>query len=146
MSITTLIISFIAAITVMLGIPLRHLAYVRKVEEEELQRADAVANSIARVQIVGALDWGMKWYETTAKHSFLKLVDRLLGMFERSAGRIAGQTKNARLMVQERFRVIPRESAYWKHIHTWKREHVPVKARILREEEGIDISNHTYFS
>ncbi|MEK7576817.1 MAG: hypothetical protein AAB482_03960 [Patescibacteria group bacterium] len=126
----------------MLIVPLRHVAELRSTSEDEVLDRDAGANSIACVRIVGTLDWFEHWYETTAKNAFLKLTDRALGVFERTAGKVAGQTKNVRVMVQERFKVIPRESLYWKQIHSWKREGSGVKAKFVLEEEGIDFSNH----
>jgi hypothetical protein len=126
----------------MMIIPLRHMPRLRRASEDDILNHDADANSIARVRIVGTIDQIENWYHASAKNLFLKFIDRMLAAFERSAGKIAGRTKNMRIMVQERFRVIPRESLYWKHIHTWKRENGTTKTKIILEEEGIDVSNH----
>ena len=133
---------FVIAFFGMMIVPLRHVAELRRTSEDEILNRDADSNSIARVRIVGTLDSLEHWYETTAKNAFLKLADRGLGIFERTAGKVAGQTKNVRMVVQERFKVIPRESMYWKQIHSWKRDGNVIKAKFVLEEEGIDFSNH----
>ncbi len=121
----------------MLIVPLRHIPRIRNFEGE----IDAVAVSVLRVRVAGILKRIEGWFSHTAKEAFLKFLDSMLKLFERSAGRIAGSTKNLRLMVQERFRVIPRESLYWKQIRSWKNTNGGA-ARSTFSEDEHDISNH----
>lgn len=139
---------FVIAFCGMMFIVLRHLPEVRKSPSEGEPEPDA-QNSIARVYVVKGTNYVEHWYQYRAKEEFLKLLDRALKLFERSAGKIAGQTKHMRLLIQERFRVIPRESMYWKQIHSWKKGKGTSKRSHIRfldlvEEARADISNHPW--
>ena len=127
----------------MLAVPLRYAIKIHATEEDSDMAIGGDENSIARVRIVGLIDRFETWYQHSAKNSFLKLLDRVLGVFERGAGKIAGHTKSTRLLIQERFRVIPRESMYWKHIRTWKKTNGTHQAVVSIESEEYDISNHS---
>ncbi|MDA1334559.1 MAG: hypothetical protein O2794_00890 [bacterium] len=107
------------ALVLMAVIPLRHLSRVRGTEEEYL--GSGHDNSIARAPIVAYLDRLEHWYRFAFKDVCLRSLDRTLRALEYMTGHIAGQTKKARLMLQEHFKVIPRESMYWKNIQTWKK-------------------------
>lgn len=122
-------------------IPLRHLSYIRGREQEDQQ-----SESVVRAYVVGLISRFEEWYRSSAREWFLKFLDRVLKIFERAAGRIAGQTKALRFMIQEHFRVIPRESLYWKQIRTWKQSNgngsVDVYTATISRGEDTDISNH----
>lgn len=136
------------AVCGMMFILLRHLSDVRRTAPESALEPVS-ENSIARVYVVKGANYLERWYHYRAKEEFLKLLDRALKLFERSAGKIAGKTKHMRLLIQERFRVIPRESMYWKQINSWKRENGTSKRSHaycldLVEEAHADISNHPW--
>ena len=135
--ILVLIAVFGFSVVGMLAIPLRHIPRARNLEEE----IDVAASSVVRVRVASAVKRVETWFEHFAKNEFLKFTDYVLKFFEHGAGRVAGSTKNLRLKVQERFRVIPRESLYWRHIRTWKKENGSVPRPMLWEDEN-DISNH----
>lgn len=135
----------------MILVPLRHVPALRRdfaYESEPI--ASSAQSSVVRTKILHAIESIETWYRHTATDQMLKVLDSSLKIFERMAGRIAGQIKEKRMLVQERFRVIPRESMYWKQVHTWKkttgggmmvRQAVAVRERSVDEE---DISNHLY--
>lgn len=129
------LVVFGASLIGMIIIPLRHIPHLKENPLPE-------SNSLVRIRVVGFIEQFEKWFHSSAKNQFLKALDNVLKIFERSFGQIAGQTKNLRLMVQERFRVIPRESLYWKQMHTWKKENGSTKAKEELYEEDLDISNH----
>ena len=134
----SLLIIFGAAVVGMAVIPLRHVAAVERSDETA---ANGEASSIARVYVERFVDRVDAWARWNAREEALKILDRGLKIFERMAGRVAGQTKNMRLMVQERFKVIPRESLYWKQVHAWKKANGNGVHKNKSDHEG-DISNH----
>jgi len=139
---TILLAIFGAAVLGMAVIPLRHISRVRVIDQHVLE-AQGARNSIARVYIVHGIDRIVRWFRWHAREEILKILDRILKMLERLAGRLAGEMKNTRLLVQERFRVIPRESLYWKQIHSWKKTHGgKVRKDSLSPEGEQDISYH----
>lgn len=141
----SLLIIFGVAVMGMAVIPLRHVAEAERSEEPI---TDGEVNSVARVYVERFVDRVDTWARWNAREEALKILDRGLKIFERMAGRVAGQTKNMRLMVQERFKVIPRESLYWKQVHAWKKANGNGNGNGMKrefafaEEEG-DISNHS---
>jgi hypothetical protein len=134
---------FAVSLVGMMIVPLRHLPEVRRAHMDDAAVPEAEDNSIARAYIAHSMTRIERWMQISAKHEFLKFLDVILSVFERFAGRVAGRTKSARLLVQERFRVIPRESLYWKSMNTWKKTSAhTARAYKAVEEEGLDISNH----
>jgi len=135
-----MLLSIIFAVSVagMFAIPLRHYPRVRAREGDS---SNLTENSVIRAEMTKWVDGLERWYHGPVKNTFLKLLDSMLRLFERGAGRVAGSTKHLRLMVQERFRVIPRESLYWKNIHAWKKTNGTSLRSELWEDEK-DISNH----
>lgn len=131
-------IIFTVSVAGMFAIPLRHYPRVRAGEGDS---SDPTENSVIRAYMTRWVDELERWYHGPAKNAFLKLLDSILRLFERGAGRVAGSTKHLRLMVQERFRVIPRESLYWKNIHTWKKTN-GTSLRSESWEDEKDTSNH----
>lgn len=125
----------------MLFIPLRRLPRLRAADDSDT--LETTETSVVRTYVLGRIDWAEHLYRIRAKEQFLKLLDRVLRIFERSAGRVAGETKHVRMMIQERFRVIPRESLYWKQIHAWKKTNGNGNGaqKNVSGHEG-DISNH----
>ena len=123
-------------------IPLRHVLRMQKavVNGEETQIVEN--NSVARAYVQHLVDRVDVWIHWNAREESLKLVDRGLKILERAAGRFANQTKHIRLMVQERFRVTPRESPYWQQIRTWKKTGDTTKKKEVLHTEEHDISNH----
>ncbi len=141
-----LVTIFLIGVAGMFAVPLRHLNTVRvSLHADGIEPEQSPENAIVRLYVVGQLDRLDKWYRVSAKESFLKLIDHILKSFERLAGQVAGQTKEARMMIQERFRVIPRESSYWKQMHAWKKVSNVSRSRILGDTDphGKDISNHS---
>ncbi|MSR76438.1 MAG: hypothetical protein EXS68_02500 [Candidatus Ryanbacteria bacterium] len=137
--------AFLVGVVGMLALPLRHLHEIRvSTEVEGMAPEQLPQNAVVRSYVIGYLDSLDRWYRVSAKEFFFKLIDRVLKSFERFAGKMAGQTKEMRMMVQERFRVIPRESSYWKQMHTWKKVSNVSRSRILGDTDphGKDISNH----
>ncbi|MEK7643512.1 MAG: hypothetical protein AAB372_03640 [Patescibacteria group bacterium] len=130
-----LFVLFVSGLVGMTMIPLRHMKSVRTGE------GVSAGESLVSVKALAAIEWSEQWYRFRAREESLKLLDRGLKVFERGAGQVAGKTKNLRILVQERFQMIPRESLYWKEIRSWKRESGPI-ARPRLEEDGWDISNH----
>ncbi|MEK7631008.1 MAG: hypothetical protein AAB417_03215 [Patescibacteria group bacterium] len=140
-----LVAAFLVGIVGMLAVPLRHLHEIRvSTQTEGMAPEQSPENAVVRSYVVNQLDRLDRWYRVSAKELFLKLIDRVLKLFERLAGHMAGQTKEMRMMIQERFRVIPRESSYWKQMHTWKKVSNVSRSRILGDTDphGKDISNH----
>lgn len=140
-----LLATFLVGVAGMLVVPLRHLHEIRvSTETEGMAPEQSPQNAVVRSYVIGYLDSLDRWYRVSAKEAFLKLIDRILKSFERFAGRMAGQTKETRMMIQERFRVIPRESSYWKQMHTWKKVTNVSRGRMLGDTDphGKDISNH----
>lgn len=133
-----LLIIFAISIAGMLAIPLRHYPRVRAGEDGVEAESD---NSVVRAHVHQWVTRLERWYQETAKNIFLKTLDLLLRFLERGAGRLAGSMKGWRIMVQERFRVIPRESLYWKNMHSWKKTNGTAFRSELWEDEQ-DISNH----
>ncbi|MBI4121690.1 MAG: hypothetical protein HY470_01900, partial [Candidatus Ryanbacteria bacterium] len=103
---------FVVSVGAMFSLLLRRLPALRAADGETAE--EVLSASVVRTYVVAWIDYGEAWYRGRAKEQFLKLLDTLLHAFEKAAGRVAGETKHVRLMVQERFRVIPRESLYWK--------------------------------
>jgi hypothetical protein len=122
----------------MIAIPIRHLSRIRVGEEFG-------GESVVRVRILGFMSKLELWYKGPLRHGCLKALDRILKVFERSAGKVAGQTKSLRLIIQEHFKVIPRESVYWKQINSWKKEngngHTKIRESLGKDDR--DISNHS---
>lgn len=144
-----LLIIFIGSLAVTFFIPFRHVPSLRRAEITGEQMQAQGTQSIVRSRIVGTLERIEKWYHHQATDQMLKMLDWCLKIFERTAGRIAGHLKSRRVLVQERFKVIPRESMYWKQIQTWKKDaptSVVAKQAVAVEIEGSDedISNHIY--
>ena len=140
-----LLVTFGASLGVLILIPMRHVGELERAAQEGIIRPpEPEENSIARVYVLRVLDRFDAWLHWSAREEFLKFVDRVLKIFERMAGRVAGQTKTARLMIQERFRVIPRESPYWKQIHAWKKTNGNGTSAAHHETppEDSDVSNH----
>ncbi len=147
MSISILGIVFLMSVGGMFAVPLRHLKKVRGVDSDQI--AENNEANFVRTYVVQWIDLAEAWYRGKAKETFLKLLDVALRFFERGAGRVAGETKHVRIMIQERFRVIPRESLYWKQIHTWKKTNGNGNGNgnsnthvFQRDAEGSDIANH----
>ena len=136
--IITLLTLFALSLAMMAFIPLRHWGRLRVSSSQD--SGNISDSSVLRRYVLRSAQNVENWYKTTARDEFLKVLDILLKYFERAAGKIAGQIKQMRVSVQERFRVIPRESMYWKQIHTWRRDNV-LKA-IEIDSEGRDTSNH----
>jgi len=137
--------TFVLGLVGMFILPMRHLHEIRVSTKEEGTAPEQLPqNAVVRSYVVGYLDSLDRWYRVSAKEMFLKFIDRILKSFERLMGRMAGETKEMRMMIQERFRVIPRESNYWKQIHTWKKTTNTTRSRILGDTDphGKDISNH----
>ncbi|MBI2053087.1 MAG: hypothetical protein HYT34_02480 [Candidatus Ryanbacteria bacterium] len=132
-----LLIIFAFAFAGVIILPLRHLAEARKLQTP----TEIPQSSILRVLILGFFNFLERWYHERAKDEGLKAADSFLHLFEKGAGRLAGHTKKLRLMVQERFRIIPRESLYWKQIHSWKEEN-GTRWKGALEDFDMDISNH----
>jgi len=139
MNIVVLSVVFVISIAGMLFVLLRRLAHLRVASTGELEGVVEVVG--IRSYVVGWMDYLEAWYKGRAKEQFLKLADYTLRLFEKGAGRVAGQTKHMRIMVQERFRVIPRESLYWKQINSWKKTNGSGAHKRKMGEDG-DISNH----
>jgi|GEM_PF-3377342 len=137
--------AFILGLAGMLALPLRHLHEIRvSTQEEGMAPEQLPQNAVVRSYVLRYLDSLDRWYRVSAKEMFFKSIDRILKSFERLMGRMAGETKEMRMMIQERFRVIPRESSYWKQMHTWKKVSSVSRSRILGDADphGKDISNH----
>ncbi len=140
-----LIVAFLVGVAGMLALPLRHLHEIRvSTKAEGIALEQSSQHVIVRSYVIGYLDGLDRWYRVSAKEAFFKFIDRILKSFERFAGKMAGETKEMRVMIQERFRVIPRESSYWKQIHAWKKVGGVSRSRILGDADphGKDISNH----
>jgi hypothetical protein len=137
--------AFLVGVVGMLAVPMRHLHEIRvSTRAEGVPPEQSPENAVVRSYVIGYLDSLDRWYRVSAKEFFFKLLDRILKSFERLMGRMAGETKEMRMMIQERFRVIPRESSYWKQMHTWKKVGTVSRSRILGDTDphGKDISNH----
>jgi|SRR3989338_4895262 len=132
---------FLVSVSAMFFILLRRLYRLRALSFSEIEGVVEVVG--VRLYVVKWLDYLEAWYKGKAKEQFLKLLDYALRLFEKGAGRVAGETKHVRMMVQERFRVIPRESLYWKHINTWKKTNGNSNgAHKNKSDHEGDISNH----
>lgn len=134
-----LLLVFTVALGGMVCIPLRHIPRVRTTSDEEL--AEQAHASVVRAYLARSFEQCLRWYHHSAKNMFLRAIDHALKFFERIAGKIAGSMKHWRMLIQERFRVIPRESSYWRQIHSWKHEHGALLKRNLWQPE-YDITYH----
>jgi len=139
-----LILLGVVAVSVlgMLLLPLRHL---RQVREHHMKLA--AARSVVRAPVIGMIERVDRWYRGQAREWMLKIADRLLKISERTLGQLAGRAKSLRFMIQEHFKVIPRESMYWKQIQTWKRVNETAPAKVFAETRlgaDSDVSNHLY--
>ncbi len=138
------LVVFIASIVGMGYILVRRIVVIKHAATngEDVSLENIGTSSVARVQVGRVVDRVEMWLHWNAREEALKLLDRILKIFERGAGKIAGETKQARLFIQERFRVIPRESAYWRQIHTWKKSNGKDAQRTKSPTEEDDTSNH----